>query len=189
MLADGSCLGFNKWVKAIKPIIERLSLNGLGALFRQNPWAAQRLAGFAGKTFCFHLLNGPSALPSFWSMRIARDGYLEAAHVEGHDLSLSLNFESGLVAQVVQQGPQALLTKLKLEGDVMLAAALGEVFRDLQWDLIEPISAYTGPIIAHRLDLQLQRCVSGLKQWLADSASARREPSTASQETRPRPSM
>ncbi|MEY3707892.1 MAG: hypothetical protein RL585_2449 [Pseudomonadota bacterium] len=122
-------------------------------------------------------------------MRIARDGYLEAAHVEGHDLSLSLNFESGLVAQVVQQGPQALLTKLKLEGDVMLAAALGEVFRDLQWDLIEPISAYTGPIIAHRLDLQLQRCVSGLKQWLADSASARREPSTASQETRPRPSM
>ncbi|MGA1270780.1 MAG: SCP2 sterol-binding domain-containing protein, partial [Burkholderiaceae bacterium] len=128
VLADGCCLAFNKWVKAIKPVIERLSLSGLGALFRQNPWAAQRLAGFAGKTFCFHLIDGPSALPSHLSMRIARDGYLEAALGESHDLSLSLSFESGLVAQVVQQGPQALLSKLKLEGDVLLAAALGEVF-------------------------------------------------------------
>ncbi|MEY2717491.1 MAG: hypothetical protein RL539_523, partial [Pseudomonadota bacterium] len=179
----------NKWVTTIKTGFERLSLAGLGALFKQNPWAAQRLSGFAGKTFCFRLLHAPAGLPEQWSMRIARDGFFEPWSADRYDLTLSLAFEARLLAQLAQQGPQALLPMLNVEGDVMLAAAIGEVFRDLQWDWVAPLETITGPLIAHRLDLHLQRCVSGLQHWFAASAWARPGPSTASRETRPRPSM
>jgi len=170
-------------------LVERLSLAGLSALFQQNPWAPQRLAGFAGKTFCFTLIDAPAGLPEEFSMRIARDGYFEHWSSKDYDLSLNLVFDPALIAQFAQQGPNALLPRLKVEGDVMLAAAIGEVFRDLHWDFIGPISHYTGPVIAHRLDLHLQRCASSLKRYVVASAWARREPSTASQETRPGPSM
>jgi len=157
-------------------------------MFKQNPWAPQGLAGFAGKTFCLCIEQLPDGSDREWSFRIARDGYLEAWPVLTPDLRLSLRYETSLVAQVLERGPQAVLPYLKLEGDVLLAAAMGEVFRDLQWDLAGLIQPYSGPVIAHRLDLQLRRCSSDLRQLLARFAPARSSSSTASQETRPMPS-
>lgn len=173
---------------SINRYLEVLSLAGLRTLFRQNPWAPQRLAGFRGKTFCFRLEHTPQVLPRQWSMRIARDGYFEAWPAEQHDLSLSLAFEAKLLMQISERGVQAVLPHLKLEGDVLLAAALGEVFRDLEWDLVGVIAPYIGPAIAHRLDLQLARSAASLKQWMGRSDWVAAGSSTAWRETRPGPS-
>ena len=184
------CLpAFSKWAAVINFFFQRLSLAGLNALLKQNSWAPKRLAGFSGKTFCFSVEQLPGGLDREWSIRIAPDGYFEAWPAAQADLRLILRYNARLLSQVLEQGLPALLPNLKVEGDVLLAAALGEVFRDLQWDLIGLIQPCSGPIIAHRLDLQLQRCASGLRQHLARFAAARPWPSTASQETRPRPSM
>jgi len=40
---------------------------------------------------------------------------------------------------------------LKIEGDVMLAAALGQVTQLLRWDFEEDLSGLVGDVVAHRI--------------------------------------
>src|SRR5690606_33463162 len=39
----------------------------------------------------------------------------------------------------------------RLEGDVMLAAALGELAQHLRWDMAEDLSRFTGDVAAQRI--------------------------------------
>jgi len=51
---------------------------------------------------------------------------------------------------VLRAGPVGLQSHLRIEGDVLLAATLGEISRSLRWDIEEDLSRFTGDVIAHR---------------------------------------
>ena len=52
--------------------------------------------------------------------------------------------------RVLREGPLALGATLRIEGDVMLAQALGDVAKALHWDVEEDLSQVVGDVAAHR---------------------------------------
>ena len=50
----------------------------------------------------------------------------------------------------MREGPMALGATLRIEGDAMLAQALGEVARAMNWDVEEDLSRVVGDAAAHR---------------------------------------
>ena len=51
----------------------------------------------------------------------------------------------------LRDGAAGLSRHLRLEGDVMLAGALGEIARHLRWDAVEDLSRVTGDVAAERI--------------------------------------
>jgi ubiquinone biosynthesis protein UbiJ len=52
---------------------------------------------------------------------------------------------------VLNAGPVGLQRHLRIEGDVLFAAALGELAQGLRWDAEEDLSRWVGDVMAHRL--------------------------------------
>ena len=172
-------------MSALNPQLERLGLELLQALFRQNPWATERLSGFAGKTVALELSGAFPALPriiAFWLpatwpelpvLRIARDGYLERAArsealpLRAVDVRLRLLGSPALLEALRSRNPQAWLSHLRIEGDVLLAAALGEVLSELSIDLGAFFAPFLGDILAQRIDEQGRKCFESLRSRLA----------------------
>ena len=50
-----------------------------------------------------------------------------------------------------KEGPQGLLRHMRIEGDVLFAAALGEIASPARWDYEEDLSKVVGDIAAHRV--------------------------------------
>jgi ubiquinone biosynthesis accessory factor UbiJ len=65
-----------------------------------------------------------------------------------------------------QEGPQGLLRHMRIEGDVLLAAALGEIASHARWDFEDDLSKVVGDISARRLG----RLVEDSKFALQDGA-------------------
>jgi ubiquinone biosynthesis accessory factor UbiJ len=79
-----------------------------------------------------------------------------------------------------KEGPQGLLRHMKIEGDVLLAAALGEIASQARWDFEDDLSKLVGDIPARRIG----RLVEDTKFAVQDGAqvlkgraeSARQQP-------------
>lgn len=160
--------------------LEHSALKLLRVLFRQNPWAAERLSAFSGKTVAFEIggelpalppaLAGlfPRAWPQLPILRIARDGHLERApnEVGGHpvpvDVRLKLVWSAALLEKLRTRDPGQLLSHLRIDGDVLLAAALGEVLSELYIDLGGLLAPITGDILAQRIDYHGRRMMDSV---------------------------
>ena len=66
-------------------------------------------------------------------------------------VSLLVRPSFSAVSDFVDGGPAGLSRHLRLEGDVLLAAALGEIATHLRWDVAEDLSRLTGDLLAHRI--------------------------------------
>lgn len=137
----------------------RPSASALNHLLRQNHWAMQRLARFAGKTARFNIA------PFSFAWTIQTDGSLENASAEAS-------------ADVVCDIPLSLLPRLAIQdeqahGDIRSegeAALLTEIFflsRNLRWDAAEDLSRVTGDIAAERI----VQAAQDTKQHLIDAAT------------------
>ena len=84
--------------------------------------------------------------------RIGVDGMLTA--VSGEEPAVVLTARPTVDAlalfRVLREGPLALGATLRIEGDVMLAQALGDVAKALHWDVEEDLSQVVGDVAAHR---------------------------------------
>jgi len=167
-------------VNALNIHLEHAILAVLRAVFRQNPWAAERLSAFADKSVTFELggefpsppLILGSLLPRAWPqlprLRIAPDGYLERApnEVGGQpvlpDVRLKLLWSAALLEQLRTGDVKQLLAHLRIDGDVLLAAALGEVLSELRIDLGDLLSPITGDILAQRIDYHGRRAIGSV---------------------------
>ncbi|MDO4905720.1 MAG: hypothetical protein Q4A16_09265 [Lautropia sp.] len=90
-------------------------------------------------------------LPSLQSdARIGGDGSLSAVSGEQPAAVLTVRPSADALFTVMRQGPNALGASVRIEGDVMLASALGQVARSLSWDVEEDLSRIVGDMAAHR---------------------------------------
>jgi ubiquinone biosynthesis protein UbiJ len=129
--------------------LAQLALSGLNHVLKQQPAARDRMRAQAGRDIRL-VVDGP--LGSVHSdARIGADGFLSlvthAAPVATLTLSPSLDALFGLLGS----GADGLGPHIRVDGDLMLAALLGEVARSLRWDFEEDMSRVVGDGIAHRV--------------------------------------
>lgn len=139
-------------------------LAALNHLLQQQAWARDRLRMFAGRRLRIGLdPASPLALlaPALHG-RIGDDGFVREAGAgdEGAqrpDVTLLLKPSIAAVFDGLRGGPTELSRHLKVDGDVMLAATLGDLAQHLRWDAEEDLSRVVGDIAARRLFATLAR--------------------------------
>jgi ubiquinone biosynthesis protein UbiJ len=129
----------------------------LNRLLEKEPWAAQRLAPFAGS--CVELRGPPLPAVRF---TIVPGGRVQAG---GADPALVITLRpEALVA--LARGEEHLLRSVGVEGDARLADEVMLLVRHLRWDFEEDLSRLVGDVAARRL-AELARSFAA---WQADAA-------------------
>jgi ubiquinone biosynthesis protein UbiJ len=136
---------------ALVPLpLAQTALSALNHVLRQQSWARDRLRAHAGRTVRM-VVESPFG-PVASDARIALDGTLElASAVAAPAVTLSLKPSIDALFGALRDGPAGLSGHLKVEGDVMVAAAVGEIAQHLRWDVEEDLSRVVGDRVAHRV--------------------------------------
>ena len=155
--------------------LAQTALSALNHVLRQQTWARDRLRAHAGRTVRV-VVESPLG-PVGSGARIAADGTLEVAPVESPTVTLTLTPSVDALFGLLRDGPRGLTGALKVDGDVMVAAAVGEIAQQLRWDVEEDLSRVLGDRVAHRVgetardgvrqagDLR-ERVESGVREFL-----------------------
>ena len=157
--------------------LAQTALSALNHVLRQQEWARDRLRAHAGRTVRIIVASPLGAVGT--DARIADDGTLAVATVDAPTVTLTLTPSLDALFGALRDGPRGLTGALKVEGDVMVAAAVGEIAQHLRWDIEEDLSRAVGDRLAHRIgetaragvrsadDLR-SRLETGLRQFLVD---------------------
>lgn len=131
-------------------------LRAVNHVLRQQSWARERLRPFTGRSVL--LAVDPSSplhrLAPPLHGRITADGLLEAGDTgvpAAADVSLWLRPGPAMLFDGLSGGPRGLSAHLRVDGDVMLAAVMGDLAGQLRWDAEEDASRLVGDIPARRL--------------------------------------
>lgn len=146
----------------------------LAHLLRQQAWARHKLRMHAGSVVRLGIAastSPPAGLPlPELRLRIDADGLVEPADpLAPPAATLLLRPSAALAADFARAGVEGLARHLRIDGDVMLAASLGELARHLRWDAEEDLSRLVGDVAAHRLSAWLR---AGFARMQAASAPA-----------------
>ncbi|HEY0878374.1 MAG TPA: hypothetical protein VGE10_07955 [Zeimonas sp.] len=148
-------------------------------LLRQNDSARARLAMFAGRRVSVELEASSLArmTPPRLAARITEEGLLDTsdrtttgaaaetsrfdAPVPGEtppeldaprfDVEMHVRPSFAAAGALLREGTRGLAPYVRIEGEVMLAAALAEVAERVRWDPEEDLSRITGDVVAHRI--------------------------------------
>ena len=115
----------------------------LNHLLRQGGWAQARLQPYAGYGFIVEVF--PFSLP----LVISPQGLFERTTPDAIPAA-TLHLNPLLLARIATRDPMA-LRSVVIDGDAQFAAALGSVFRDLEWDMEADLSRVVGDVAAHRV--------------------------------------
>lgn len=140
-------------------------------VLRQHEWARDRLAPHAGRHVLLGLARsaeadradrdggppaGASHMPSATALlTVQADGTLAVASTEITEadaaavMLLRPSFDAALDG--LFGGTSALSRHLQIDGDVLLAGALGEIARHARWDVAEDLGKVVGDVAARRL--------------------------------------
>ncbi|MCA3178976.1 MAG: hypothetical protein O9345_10885 [Burkholderiaceae bacterium] len=129
--------------------LAQTALSALNHVLRQQSWARDRLRAHAGRSVRV-VVESPLG-PVSAGARIAEDGTLEIAAVDAPTVTLTLTPSVDALFGLLRDGPRGLTGALKVDGDVMVAAAVGEVAQHLRWDVEEDLSRVFGDRVAHRM--------------------------------------
>ncbi len=129
--------------------LAQTALSALNHVLRQQSWARDRLREHAGRSVRV-VVESPLG-PVSAGARIAEDGTLEIAAVDAPTVTLTLTPSVDALFGLLRDGPRGLTGALKVDGDVMVAAAVGEVAQHLRWDVEEDLSRVFGDRVAHRM--------------------------------------
>ncbi|MGE0800700.1 MAG: SCP2 domain-containing protein [Lautropia sp.] len=155
--------------------LAQLALSALNHALDQQPSLAEVLRAHAGRVLRIVVASPLPAALRRWSQveadaRIGDDGRL--AVVTGAEPAATLTVTPSLdaLAGLARDGAGGLGSNLRIEGDVMVAAALGQVARSLQWDYEEDLSRVVGDVAAHRVGSTLRALRAGAgaagERWL-----------------------
>ena len=155
------------WVK--DELLNRLMLL-LNHVLASEPQATTRLARQKGQRI--ELIWQNTSL----QLQPTAAGLLERGRFEGFDLRLSVLDESiGTLASTVMQGQKP---RVRIEGDVQLAAEVNWLIDNVRWDVQEDLSRVLGDAPAHMLGQAARQVVTAVKQFV----QSRRAPERATQE-------
>ena len=129
--------------------LAQTALSALNHVLRQQAWARDRLRAHVGRTV--RIVVATPLGPVRADARIAEQGTLEVVEIESPTVTLSLTPSIDAVFGLLRDGPRGLTGHLKVEGDVMVAAAVGEIAQQLRWDVEEDLSRVFGDRVAHRM--------------------------------------
>jgi ubiquinone biosynthesis accessory factor UbiJ len=161
--------------------LAQAALASLNHLLRQQAWARDKLRAHAGRTIRMAVESPLGAVSS--DAVIAIDGTLLEPDAErpGEKPGVTLTLRPSVDALfgLIREGPRGLSTHLKVDGDVMLAAAVGEVAQHIRWEYEEDLSRIAGDRFAHRFGEAVRdgarqaeglrtRVESGLRQYLVE---------------------
>ncbi|HEY3327044.1 MAG TPA: SCP2 sterol-binding domain-containing protein [Novimethylophilus sp.] len=118
-------------------------VDALNHLLRQNPWTAEELRAYAGKTVQINL--PPVAI----NLTLIDSGeFVPSPDHAGIDATIALTPLAALRFLASRQLDHA---DLELRGDTEFAAAVGKVLQQLEWEFEEDLSRLIGDIPAHGL--------------------------------------
>ncbi|MDP1956722.1 MAG: hypothetical protein Q8J75_00920, partial [Rhodocyclaceae bacterium] len=131
-------------------------LAGLNHLLQGSGWASARLAPFAGRRARFELP------PFHLELCVAPDGLFELPVEEAApDVVISLPAETPFL---LPQGIDKVVSLAHVAGNAEFATELSFIFRRLNWDVEEDLSAVVGDIAARRLVRGTNQLVGWQKQ-------------------------
>jgi ubiquinone biosynthesis protein UbiJ len=157
----------------------RASVAALNHVLRQQVWARDRLRAHVGRSICV-VVKRPEGRAQA-TVLIDADALLQPAPEAHPAVTLTLQPHVDHLFALLREGPRGLAGGLKLEGDVLLAAAIGELAQHLRWDIEEDLSQWLGDPVAYGLgrvarrmaaqqaDLH-ERVVSGMRAWCVEEA-------------------
>lgn len=159
-----------------------LLVASLNHLLEQQAWARDRLLPYAGRQLRLAIDSAFPLAPLLPEvlLRIDAGGLLsrpEFATEGPADVSLWIRPSASALLAGLRQGADGLSGHLRIEGDVGLATVLGELARQLRWDVEEDLSRILGDAGAHRLSETARelrqraaadgdRVVAQARQWL-----------------------
>jgi ubiquinone biosynthesis protein UbiJ len=115
----------------------------LNHLLEAAPWARERLAPFAGRTWRVTL----APLPDL-SFVVLETGLLDASDALEPHLVVKLTLAA---VPALAQRDEAVIREMTFTGDAELAAALQYLARHLEWDVEEDLSRVVGDVAAYRI--------------------------------------
>ena len=96
-------------------------------------------------------------------------GLLERGYFEGFDLRLSVTEESPLsLAAALARGDKP---KVRIEGDVQLAAEVNWLIDHVRWDIEEDLARLIGDAPAHTLAQTARKALAALRSFVASRPS------------------
>ena len=133
-------------------------VSALVHLLGQNDWARAKLAMFVGRVVRIGV-DAPALAglpPPQLLARIVDGGLLELVPwpSDGEpEVAVNMLLRPSVDAAfaLLRDGPGALSPHLRIDGEVMLAGALGEIARHLRWDVEEDLSRIAGDALARRI--------------------------------------
>jgi ubiquinone biosynthesis protein UbiJ len=133
-------------------------------LLEHEPWARERLAAFAGRSFVLRI--GPAVA----GFRIDEHGLLETAPLAGAtpDLALAL---SPFNVPAFLADPRRWNEFITEEGDVELGGALKELAQTLPWFIERLFSRSLGPVVGQRV-ADAGRRMLGFPEYAATRVAA-----------------
>jgi len=129
--------------------LAQLALSGLNHVLKQQPAARDDMRAQAGREVRIVVAGPLGAVHS--DARIDADGFLSLASNATPAAILTLSPSLDALFGVLGAGAGGLGPHIKVEGDVMLAALLGQVAQGLRWDFEEDLSRVVGDGVAHRV--------------------------------------
>jgi ubiquinone biosynthesis accessory factor UbiJ len=134
----------------------------------QHQWARDKLGMHVGRTVLVgldteNLPKLPFLPPPEIRALISAEGLLIEAPTPAYDASAAAQVTDkpsvemrikpsfDAMSTLSKEGPQGLLRHMKIEGDVLLAAALGEIASEARWDFEDDLSKVVGDISARRV--------------------------------------
>lgn len=134
------------------------SVAALNHLLKQNAWALQRLARFAGRTARFDIA------PFSFTYTILPDGMLTSADPATSPDAVCVIAPS-LLPRLALHDEQA-HSEVQTLGDAALLTDIFFLSRNLRWDAAEDLSRFTGDIAAERI----VQTVQGMNRNVRDAA-------------------
>jgi len=115
----------------------------LNHLLEAAPWARDRLAPFAGRTWRVEL----TPLPDL-AFVVREDGMLGSSDALEPHLVVTL---TPAALPALARRDETVVREMTFTGDAELAAALQYLARHLEWDVEEDLSCVVGDVAAHRI--------------------------------------
>ena len=115
----------------------------LNHLLEAAPWARDRLAPFAGRTWRVEL----APLPDL-SFAVRENGMLDTSDALEPHLVVTL---TPAALPALARRDETVIREMTFTGDAELAAALQYLARHLEWDVEEDLSRVVGDVAAHRI--------------------------------------
>lgn len=148
-------------------MFDRPSAAALNHLLRQNNWALDRLARFAGKTARFDIA------PFSFAYTILEDGTLRSADASATADAVCV-IHASLLPRLALRDDRA-QAEIYTEGDASLLAEIFFLSHDLRWDASGDLSHITGDAAAKRVVQTMQGVLQRLHnaaEGLSNAAAA-----------------